>query len=182
MRERARSVGGEVCFSAGRRGGSVVTVRIPMLESIGSVEPPVPAAGLPSGPLTRPPRILLADDHAIFRRGLKAVLAHTWPEAVFGEAVDGSVALQAALFGSWDILILDLSMPGKSGLAALDELRTVRSAPPVLVLSLHVEPGYAEAVRKAGARGYLAKSNSPSHVATAVALILAGGDHFPTFR
>jgi PAS domain S-box-containing protein len=180
MRERARIAGGEVRFAAGRRGGTVVTVHIPMLEPIGSAEPPVAVAELPSGPLAHPPRILLVDDHAVFRNELKAVLAQTWPEALFGEAGDGSAALQAALSGSWDIIILDLSMPGKSGLAVLHELRIMRPALPVLVLSMHAEPAYAEAARQAGARGYVAKSNSPAHIATAVALILAGGNHFPT--
>lgn len=120
-------------------------------------------------------RILIADDHAVLRQGLKLILAQAFPHAEFGEAADSRQTVEAALKRHWDLAILDLSMPGRSGLEALKELKAQRSALPVLVLSMHPEQQYAVRAFRAGAAGYLTKANASAELVRAVEHILAGG-------
>ena len=120
-------------------------------------------------------RILIADDHAVVRHGLKQILADEFKRAVFGEARNAQEALNRVWKGAWDVMILDITMPGRSGLEILGEIR--RSAPglPVLILSMHPENQFAVRVLKSGAAGYLTKDSAPEELVGAVRKILGGG-------
>jgi two-component system invasion response regulator UvrY len=120
-------------------------------------------------------RILIADDHAVLRQGLKLILAQAVKQAEFGEAADSRQAIELALKHPWDLVILDLSMPGRSGLEALKELKAQRPHLPVLVLSMHPEQQYAVRAFRDGAAGYLTKANASAELVKAVEHILAGG-------
>jgi len=120
-------------------------------------------------------KILIADDHAVVRQGLMLILARAFGPAEFGEAADSRQTIAAALQQPWDLLILDLSMPGRNGLEVLRELNTQRPALPVLVLSMHAEEQYAVRAFRAGAAGYLTKANASVELVKAVERILAGG-------
>ena len=120
-------------------------------------------------------RILIADDHAVLRQGLQLILAGALKQAEFGEAADSRQTLEAVLQHPWDLVILDLSMPGRNGLEALKELKVQRPALPVLVLSMHPEQQFAVRAFRAGAAGYLTKANASAELVRAVERILAGG-------
>lgn len=120
-------------------------------------------------------RILIADDHAVVRQGLMLILARALGPTEFGEAVDSRQTIAVALKQSWDLVILDLSMPGRNGLEALKELKAQRPALPVLVLSMHAEEQYAVRALRAGAAGYLTKANATAELVKAVTHILGGG-------
>ena len=119
--------------------------------------------------------ILLADDHAMLRSGLKLILSEAYKGATFGEAEDCRQALEAALAHPWDLVILDLSMPGRGGLDVLKELKAQRPKMPVLVLSMHAEKPFAVRAFQAGAVGYLMKAGAGAELLRAVERILAGG-------
>jgi two-component system invasion response regulator UvrY len=119
-------------------------------------------------------RILLVDDHAVVRQGLKQIVAESLPDATFGDAANGEEALRMARTASWDIVVLDISLPGKSGLEALKELRAAHPGLPVLVLSMHPEEQFAVRVLRAGAAGYLTKRTAAKDLVAAVRRILAG--------
>jgi len=120
-------------------------------------------------------RILIADDHAVLRQGLQLILAGALKQAEFGEAADSRQTLATVLQHHWDLVILDLSMPGRNGLEALKELKVQRPALPVLVLSMHPEQQFAVRAFRAGAAGYLTKANASAELVRAVERILAGG-------
>ena len=120
-------------------------------------------------------RILLADDHAMVRNGLQLILAVAFKEAKFGEAEDCQQALAAAIEHHWDLVILDVSMPGRGGLDVLKELKAQRPKTPVLVLSMHAERQFAVRALRAGAAGYLTKASAGAELLKAVEHILAGG-------
>lgn len=119
-------------------------------------------------------RILLADDHSIVRRGLKDILIEEFPEAVIEEAGDGISLLKHMKNGKWDIVISDLSMPGRNGLETLKSLKSEFPNTPVLILSMHPEDLYAIRVLKAGASGYMTKESAPDELIKAIRLILNG--------
>jgi DNA-binding NarL/FixJ family response regulator len=119
--------------------------------------------------------ILIADDHAIFRRGLRDILIERFPEASFGEADTAQGVLELVWKRKWDLLVLDISMPGRSGLDVLKDVKQAQPRLPVLVLSMHPEDQYAVRVLKAGAAGYLTKVNVPEEMVRAVTKVLAGG-------
>jgi two-component system, NarL family, invasion response regulator UvrY len=119
-------------------------------------------------------RLLIADDHSIFRRGLQDILRRELPDVVFGEAEDADGVLQALGKERWDLLILDISMPGRSGLEVLKIARAKHPHVPVLVLSMHPEDQYGRRVVQAGASGYLNKSSAATELVTAVRRILGG--------
>jgi DNA-binding NarL/FixJ family response regulator len=102
-------------------------------------------------------RILIADDHAIVRKGLIQILREEYPTAKIGEVEDAAQLINKAVNEEWDIVICDLSMPGRSGLDALHQLKQVSPKLPVLIMSMHPEDQYALRVLKAGASGYLGK-------------------------
>jgi two-component system invasion response regulator UvrY len=122
-------------------------------------------------------KILIADDHAIVRRGVKQILADTPDLVVGGEAQNGQEALTAVRAGGWDLVILDLAMPGRGGLDILKELKHERPRLPVLILSIHPEDQYAVRVLKAGASGYLTKESVPDELITAIRKVTAGGKY-----
>jgi len=122
-------------------------------------------------------RILIVDDHAVVRQGLKTILAEEFPNAEFGEAGDAPEALTQVREQDWDVIVLDISMPGRNGLDVLKCVRTTHPKLPVLVLSMHPENQYAVRVLKAGASGYLTKETAPDNLVAAVKKVLAGGTY-----
>jgi two-component system, NarL family, invasion response regulator UvrY len=120
-------------------------------------------------------RILLADDHAVVRRGVRQILAEAFKKSVFGEATNAQEALDLVWHESWDVVILDLSMPGRSGLDVLKEIKRARPKLPVLVLSMHPEDQFAVRLLKAGASGYMTKESAPDELVGAVKKAVAGG-------
>ncbi len=122
-------------------------------------------------------KILVADDHAIVRQGLKQILADIPDVVVAGEASSGQEVLEKVCAEEWDVLVLDISMPGPSGLAVLHQLKSERPSLPVLVLSMHAEDQYAVRVLKAGAAGYLTKESAPDQLITAIQKVARGGKY-----
>jgi two-component system, NarL family, invasion response regulator UvrY len=120
-------------------------------------------------------RVLIVDDHAVVRRGLRALLSDEFPGAVFGEASNARQALEHLRKKVWDVALLDIALPGKSGLDLLKELKAEWPRLPVLVLSGHPEDQFAVRVLKAGAGGYMTKESAPEELAKAIRKILAGG-------
>lgn len=119
-------------------------------------------------------RILIADDHPIFRAGLKEILGKEKEVELIGEADSGQKVLELARKQRWDVVLLDVTMPGKDGLEALQELRRERPKLPVLVLSAHPEDQLALRLLKSGAAGYLTKDKAPEVLFTAVKKVLRG--------
>ena len=120
-------------------------------------------------------RILIADDHAVFRRGLAETLGEAFSRVTFGEAKTAQETLEHVRRQDWDVVILDISMPGKSGLDILDDLHRLRPKLPVLLLSMHPEGQYARRALKSGAAGYLTKESVPEELKEAVRRVRAGG-------
>lgn len=120
-------------------------------------------------------RVLVADDHAIVRQGLKMILTEEFSSLIFGEAQNGHELLAQLQKGQWDIVVLDITMPGRSGLDVLKELRQLYPKLPVLVLSMHPEDQFAVRMLKAGASGYLTKENVPEEVVKAIRKVIGGG-------
>jgi two-component system invasion response regulator UvrY len=120
-------------------------------------------------------RVLIADDHAILRRGLKEILVRDFEESVFGEANDAQELLARVQSDDWDLLILDITLPGRSGLDVLRDLRTLRPKLPVLVLTMHSEAQYGKRVLRAGASGFMNKASAPEELIKAVQKVLDGG-------
>jgi DNA-binding NarL/FixJ family response regulator len=120
-------------------------------------------------------RILIADDHAIVRRGLKEILVREMEDAVCGEAKDATELLARIEESGWDLLILDITMPGRSGLDVLRDLKVARPRLPILVLSMHPEDQYGKRILRAGASGYMNKESAPEELIKAVRKLLPGG-------
>jgi DNA-binding NarL/FixJ family response regulator len=119
-------------------------------------------------------RILVADDHPLLRNGLKQILTQEPDLTVAGEAEDSEQVMASVERGEWDLVILDITMPGRSGLDVLRDIRRMRPELPVLVLSMHAEDQFAVRAIKAGANGYVSKDNAPTEVVRAVRKILSG--------
>lgn len=120
-------------------------------------------------------RILLIDDHAVVRQGLKLILADHFNQADFGEASTAQEALALVLKEDWDVLVLDVTLPGRGGLEVLKEIKQVRPKLPVLVLSMHPEDQFAVRMLKAGAAGYLTKESAGNELVGAIEKVVAGG-------
>ncbi len=120
-------------------------------------------------------RVLLADDHAIFRRGLKEILSEEFPRLVVGESRTGAETLEVASKQNWDIVILDINMPDKNGMDILGDLKRIKPKLPVLLLSVHPEEQFARRALKGGAAGYLTKESVPEEIRKAVRRGLSGG-------
>jgi len=120
-------------------------------------------------------RILLTDDHAVVRQGLKLILADHFSRAVFGEARNAQEALSQIMTRKWDVLLLDITMPGRSGLEVLREIKRLRPKLPVLVLSMHPEDQFAVRLLKSGAAGYLTKESAGEELVGAIKKVMAGG-------
>jgi len=120
-------------------------------------------------------RVLIADDHAILRRGLQEILVRELEGAVCGEAKDATEILARVQETCWDLVILDITMPGRSGLDVLRDLKAARPKLPVLVLSMHPEDQYGKRMLSAGAAGYMNKESAPEELVKAVRKVVAGG-------
>lgn len=120
-------------------------------------------------------RILIADDHAVVRQGLKQILADEFPTAAFGEARNAQEALTLVWGAAWDVIVLDITMPGRNGLEVLREVKRARPRLPVLILSMHPEDQFAVRVLKSGAAGYMTKESAPAELVGALKKVLAGG-------
>lgn len=120
-------------------------------------------------------RILIADDHAILRAGLKHLLSDYSDISVGGEAGDGHEALAKAQAEHWDVILLDMTMPGKSGIDLIKQLKQTVPKLPILVLSMHKEDVYAIRALKAGASGYLCKDNAEEQLVSALRKVAGGG-------
>ena len=122
-------------------------------------------------------KIFIADDHAIVREGLKQIVAETSDMAVTDEADTGHEVLEKVSENDYDVLVLDITMPGLNGLDALKQLRSQRPDLPVLVLSIHPEEQYAVRVLRAGASGYLTKESAPDELISAIRKVSMGGKY-----
>ncbi|MDB5203176.1 MAG: response regulator transcription factor [Ferruginibacter sp.] len=119
-------------------------------------------------------RILIADDHTIVRRGLRQILLEGFPAALIEEVGDAEEMVKKIIQAEWDVVISDLSMPGRSGLEALQQIKQLQPKLPVLILSIHPEEQYALRVLKAGASGYLSKDLAPDELVNAVQRVMLG--------
>ncbi len=120
-------------------------------------------------------RILIVDDHAILRAGLKHLLSESADIVVAGEAGNGVDALALARSGGWDAMVLDMTMPGKSGVELIKQIKAENPKLPVLVLSMYAEDIYAVRALRAGASGYLCKDNAETQLEQAIRKVAAGG-------
>jgi two-component system invasion response regulator UvrY len=122
-------------------------------------------------------RILLADDHAVVRQGVKQILAEAFAQATFGEAQNAHELLRLVGSERWDIVVLDLTMPGGNGLESLKQIKHDFPQMPVLILSMYPEDQYAVRTIRAGAAGYLNKESAPEELVKAIRKILHGGEY-----
>ncbi|MBI4931010.1 MAG: response regulator transcription factor [Bacteroidetes bacterium] len=119
-------------------------------------------------------KILIADDHQVVRKGLKQILEDEFSDVEFGEAENAAETLQKVSEKKWDLLILDINMPGRSGLEVLHQLKEEKNMLPVLVLSMHAEEQIAVRTFKSGAWGYLSKDAADTDLVKAIHQILSG--------
>ncbi len=126
-------------------------------------------------------RILIADDHALIRRGLKQILLEEYPSAIIEEVNDAEGVMKKIISNEWNIIICDISMPGRSGLDVVQEVKQNFPKLPVLILSIHPEEQYAIRVLKAGAAGYLRKDAATEELVQAVQRILQGRKYISPF-
>lgn len=119
-------------------------------------------------------RVLIADDHAIVRKGLKQLLLEEFPSAKVEEVGDAEKLIQRTIQDEWDIVICDLSMPGRSGLDALRQIKQLNPSLPVLIMSVHPEDQYALRVLKAGASAYLGKDTVHNELIKAIHMARLG--------
>lgn len=122
-------------------------------------------------------KVLIADDHAVVRRGLRQILDAEPDMKVSGEARSGAEVMELLRRSHFDVAVLDLTMPGRTGLDVLQELRTTNPGLQVLILSMHPEERYAVRVLKAGAAGYLTKESAPEELVGAIRKVAAGGKY-----
>ena len=122
-------------------------------------------------------RILIADDHAVVRRGLKEILASEHDMDVVGEAKNGDEALELVRKLDWDVAVLDFSMPGRSGVELIKEIKRRHPGRPVLVLSMLPEEAHAAQVFKAGGSGYINKESAGEELTAAIRKVANGGKY-----
>jgi DNA-binding NarL/FixJ family response regulator len=123
-------------------------------------------------------RVVVADDHAIVREGLKHIITSSGDMAVVGEAADGAEVMQLVRGADFEVLVLDLSMPGRSGMELIKLVRSEKPRLHILVFSMHQELQYAVRAMKSGANGYLTKESAPLEVLQALRKIAAGRHSF----
>ena len=121
--------------------------------------------------------ILIVDDHAVVRDGVKRLSDEQLCAAVFGEASTAQEALQLVREAHWDVVVLDISLGERNGLEVLKELKQLRPRLPVLILSMHAEDQYARRAFKAGAAGYITKDSSRTELVTALNKVIHGGKY-----
>jgi two-component system, NarL family, invasion response regulator UvrY len=122
-------------------------------------------------------RVLLVDDHAVVRRGLIQILSEAFPGSRFGEAGSAAEALDLVNAERWDIALIDLNLPGRDGLALLEEVRRTHPKLPALILSVQPEEEFAIRCLRLGASGYLTKGSAPDELAAAVRKVIGGGKY-----
>ncbi|MBN2027249.1 MAG: response regulator transcription factor [Actinobacteria bacterium] len=122
-------------------------------------------------------RVLVVDDHAVVRRGLIQILAEERDIEELGEAGSAHELLELIEAEDWDIVVLDITMPGKSGIDVLKDIRSLRPGLPVLVLSIHPEDRFAIRALRAGAAGYITKDSASDEIIRAIRTVLGGGKY-----
>lgn len=122
-------------------------------------------------------KILLVDDHATVRAGLQRILSDDFKPVAFGEASSSAEALDRVRSEPWDVVVLDLSLPGRGGLETVKDIHALRPGLPILVMTMHAEDLYALRAFRAGAAGYLTKGSSPDDLVAAVRKVAAGGKY-----
>ena len=122
-------------------------------------------------------KILIADDHPIVRKGLRQILSEESDIGEVGEAQNSQEVLELVRKKSWDIVVLDITMPGRGGIDVLKELKQLHPKLPVLILSMHPEDQYAVRALKAGASGYMTKESAQDELVKAIRKILQGGKY-----
>ena len=122
-------------------------------------------------------RLLIGDDHAVVRKGMKQILAETKDIVVADEAGDGREVLEKVRKNDFDMVLLDISMPGRDGLEVLKELKSLRPKLPVLMLSMYPEEQYAVRSLRSGASGYLTKDSAPDELISAIRKVSSGGKY-----
>lgn len=120
-------------------------------------------------------KVLIADDHAVVRRGVKQILQEQPDITVGGEATNAGEVLDQLRAHNWDVLVMDITMPGRSGLDILRDIKQLSPRLPVLILSMHAEAQFAPRVLKSGAAGYLPKESVPDELVKAIRKVYAGG-------
>lgn len=125
-------------------------------------------------------RFIIADDHSIVRRGIREIIQEAYPDAVIEEAGDAETLLKKVAQQPWDLVITDISMPGRSGLDAVQQIRQMNPRLPVIVLSIYPEDQYAVRALKSGAAGYLNKETAPDELVNAVRQVLQGKKYITT--
>jgi two-component system invasion response regulator UvrY len=119
-------------------------------------------------------KVLIVDDHALVRRGMISLLKEQFGEVETGEAADSREGLEAVIREAWDVAVVDISMPGRSGLELVQDIRRERPSLPILVVSSQAEDDYALRALKCGAAGYVSKQSAPDILVTAVRRVLEG--------
>jgi two-component system, NarL family, invasion response regulator UvrY len=122
-------------------------------------------------------RILIADDHAVVRKGLKETLEEELGETTFGEATNGREVMAQIWKQKWDLVLLDIGMEGRSGLEVLEEIHDARPKLPVLILTMYDEAQFAVRALREGAAGYINKQSAPEELVIAVKKVIAGGHY-----
>lgn len=125
-------------------------------------------------------RILIADDHSVVRLGVKSIIKNAFPNAEVGEAANGQEVLDAVRSNAWDVLILDIGMPVRSGLEIMSELRHIAPQLRILMLTIHAEEQFALRLLKSGVSGYLTKERAPEELVLAIRKIMSGGKYVST--
>lgn len=126
-------------------------------------------------------KILVADDHTVVRKGLRQILLDYFKDAVIEEVADAESLIEKIMSAPWDVVISDINMPGRSGLDALKQIRSIFPDLPVLILSIHPEEHYAIRVLKSGASGYLCKDSASDELVNAVQKVLTGKKYFSPY-
>lgn len=122
-------------------------------------------------------RILIADDHAIVRKGLREILREEATDAYVDEANNGREALDKARANDWDVIILDITMPGMSGLEVLRKIKDEKPDLPIIMLSMHSSTSFVTTSLKIGANGYLTKESAPEELIEAIRTVTAGSTY-----
>jgi two-component system invasion response regulator UvrY len=125
-------------------------------------------------------RILLADDHNVVRKGFKMILADVYPNAEITEVTDTAELIDQVIRSRWDIIISDISMPGRSGAEVIKELKQIAPQTPILILSTHPPEQYALRTIRAGASCYLTKESAPEELIKAIEWLLTGKKYLTT--
>jgi two-component system, NarL family, invasion response regulator UvrY len=124
-------------------------------------------------------KVLIVDDHDIVREGVKQIVSETADIVVGGEARSGSEAVSKVRDGKWDVIILDLNLPDRTGMEVLSQVRSLAPHVPVLIFSMNQQASYASRTLKAGAAGYVSKESARAHLVTAIRKV-HGGERFLT--